>query len=264
MSLFPSLRQGGLVLLLAALCVSPACGDDIFGRHESDGQAALIGIFYDLKQTQDRKPTGVSPADYAHVLEAFFNKGWDEAVLSPYFRTVRSLYTTQIFIPMMSAGEAPKAFDVEKFVRPSVWVAHYKGQVSPPEDGTYRFAAYADDILAVAVDEKTVVIGARFPVAGWKQTLSGVPAGNGFLSFSDWIPLRKDQIIDLDVLIGERPGGTFGGFLLYEKQGAAYPVDANNQPMLPIFQLVKHEMPSYEPKMAPNFFVPPVPWTGHQ
>jgi hypothetical protein len=42
--------------------------------------------------------------------------------------------------PDMMAGVAPKAFGVEKTVEPNHWLIHYKGRVSPPENGRYRFA----------------------------------------------------------------------------------------------------------------------------
>ncbi len=259
-------RLLALLLLLAGPGPRPARAQETFGTHESHGEAALIGIFYDLKQTQQRKPTGISLDDYDKIVSDFINKKWDEAVLGPYFRTVRSLYTTQIFIPLFSAGEAPKAFDVQGIVQPRMWLAHYKGQVSPPEDGTYRFVGYGDDICAVAVDEKTVLVAALFNVPGWKAPDSpkiSIDRGR-HLTAGDWITLKKDQIIDLDVIIGERPGGTFGAFLLYEKQGVTYPQSDTHEPMLPVFQLARHEMPSYDAKLAPSFSVPAVPWTGHQ
>jgi hypothetical protein len=43
-------------------------------------------------------------------------------------------------------------------VQPSNWIIHYKGQVSPPSAGTYRFWGTADDLIAVAVNGKTELV----------------------------------------------------------------------------------------------------------
>ncbi len=114
---------------------------------------------------------------------------------------------------------------MEKVIKPSAWVVVYKGQVSPPEDGVYRFVAYADDVIAVALNGKTVLLGGRKDTLGhlnvWNPTTTGprMDAANGQLAYGDWMTLKKGEPIDLDVLVGERPGGLFAAFLLYEKQG---------------------------------------------
>ena len=148
--LFPS------VLLQAGEPEDP----NVFGSKEA-GTTGLIGIIYDLKQNQKREPSGVVPDVYGGIIHEFLAKDWDESVLNRYFRAAQPLYTTQIFIPMMSAGAAPKAFGMEKIIKPSAWVVHYKGQVSPPEDGTYRFMCYSDDMIAVGINGRTVCQGSR-------------------------------------------------------------------------------------------------------
>ena len=94
-------------------------------------------------------------------------------MLNRYYRFSKPLYTTQIFIPDMNANEGPKAFGAEKLVKPSRWVIHYKGQVSAPEPGTYRFWGIADDVMAAAVNGKTVLVGQRrdmkMPKTAWRS-----------------------------------------------------------------------------------------------
>src|SRR5690606_19880069 len=131
--------------------LSSHAADNAFGKEEKT-EGALIGIIYDLKQDQHRRPTGIDPAQYPKVVSEFVKKNWDESVLNRFFRPARALYATQLFIPQMSADEAPKAFGVENVVKPAAWVIHYKGQVSPPEDGKYRFLCFADDLMVVAVN----------------------------------------------------------------------------------------------------------------
>src|ERR1700677_40146 len=161
-----------LVFALPAHCLADA-QSSAFGS-STQSEAALVGVLYDLKQTQDHQPTSVDPETYTTVIDEFLSKGWDESVLNRYYRVSRPLYTTQIFIPNMNADKAPEAFGAQKTVKPSRWVIHYKGQLSAPETGTYRFWGIADDVMAAAVNGKTVVVGARRDVhmlkPGWKVT----------------------------------------------------------------------------------------------
>jgi hypothetical protein len=253
-----------LIAFLGVVLTCPADETAVFGSREA-GEAGLIGILYDLKQNQKRKPTGVRPPDYSRIIDDFLADNWNESILNRYFRATRALHTTQIFIPLMNAGLAPKAFDVEKVIEPAAWVIFYKGQVSPPEDGVYRFIGYSDDLLAVAVNGKTVCVGARFDVKSWKarEKAPAIPAANGKLTSGDWIPLKKDEPVDLDVLVGERPGGQFCAFLLYEKQGANYPKDASGRTRYPIFQLSSFQTPPTPSDRAPAFSEGR-PWRGYQ
>jgi hypothetical protein len=255
---------GFQLLLLTAFSSPSAAADSVFGKRESGGDAALIGIIYDLKQDQKRKPTGVTPKDYSSILFQFMDKNWDEAELNRFFRAARPVYATQVFIPMMGAGEAPKAFGVENVIKPAVWVVHYKGQVSPPESGNYRFLCFADDVMAVAVGGKTVCYGARpdMRYTGWKSSMEekGGIAGNGELTYGDWIPMKKNEPIDLDVLVGERPGGDFCAFLLYERQGANYPKQGNTT-LYPVFKLAPYDSPV---TASPLVYRTPELWKGHQ
>ena len=48
---------------------------------------------------------------------------------------------------------------------------------------------------------------------------------------------KEGEIFDLDVIIGERPGGLFNAFLMVEKQGGTYNTDRRGHLILPIFQI---------------------------
>jgi hypothetical protein len=257
-----------LAAFLASVGLSRAEEASVFGRTDNS-EAGLIGILYDLKQTQKRQPTGVKASEYSGILNEFLSKDWSESVLNRYFRATRPLYATQIFMPLMDAGRAPKAFDMEKVIKPAAWVVVYKGQVSPPEDGTYRFVAYADDVIAVALNGKTVLIGGRSDTVNhlkvWKASQNGprVESANGLLSYGDWMTLKKGEPVDLDVLVGERPGGQFCAFLLYEKQGVEYPKNEKGVPQYPVFQLAPFQTPNSSPREAPPFSQADA-WKGFQ
>ena len=123
-------------------------GPRLFGLRT--GGEGLRGTFYDLKQTRNKTPTSIKdvPA-FVHQLDLFLQSGWNESLLSQYFRAPTPLYATQIFVPLIASEQAPKAFGVENEVQPALWMALYKGQVSPPESGTYYFVGGGDNILIV-------------------------------------------------------------------------------------------------------------------
>jgi hypothetical protein len=252
---------------MSAAAVARAEDASPFG-HDDKNHAGLIAIIYDLKQTQKRQPSRVSSGEYPAVISDFLSKGWDEEVLNRFFRVTRPLYATQVFIPGMEAGAAPKAFGVQDVIKPSEWVIHYKGQVSPPRDGVYRFAGYADDVMAAAVNGKTVLIGCRPDMdfsSVWKSKESpGAFAFNGNLVYGDWVEMHKGQPIDLDVLVGERPGGDFCAFLLYEIQGQTYGKDKDGKQILPVFQLAAEEVPAKDPGRGPSFIRSPELWQQHR
>ena len=269
--LFPRLICLGVVLILCG-GVNEVRADEgtVFGSSTAS-EAALMGVLYDLKQTPSHQSTSVDPNAYSRVVGEFINKDWDESVLNRFYRVSRPLYTTQIFIPNMNASLAPKAFGAEKLVKPSEWVIHYKGQVSPPGAGTYRFWGCADDALAVAVNGKTVLVANRRDMAvntaiAWKSTEPpGAQAADDPLIAGDWMTLQATDIIDLDVIIGERPGGFFNAFLMVEKQGETYARDKRGHPILPIFQVAPFDTPvlnspNEEPLFAKGF----PPWKSWQ
>ena len=234
-----------MALLVLAFPLRAAGDGSAFFGSDTAGEASLTGILYDLKQTQERTPTGVDVGSYITIVDEFVSKGFSEDVLNRYYRTTRPVYTTQIYIPLMTADAAPKAFGVEKIVRPSRWIIHYKGQVSPPADGTYRFAGYCDDLMIVAVNGKVVLNGSRkqfqpLPHLPWKSPEPpGPAAGNGSLVMGDWMPLTVAHPVDLDIIIGEHPGGQFCAFLSVQKEGETYEM-IGGKPVLPLFQVAPH------------------------
>ena len=268
---------------VSAACLALACWGlafpvaaeeerNVFGQ-ESSSEAALMGIFYDLKQTQDHKPTGINPDSYWSVMDEFLSKGWDETVFNKFYRVSKPLYTTQIFIPSMNADSAPKAFNAPSDVKPSRWFIHYKGQISPPEPGTYRLVGSADDTIAAAINGKTCLVYTLhtqservLPKTNWKpddQKGSSNRVANG-----NWIEMKPGEIYDLDILIGERPGSVFNAYLLVERKGAEYKTAQKGKyPVLPIFQVGAYDTPVVEgnrggetPEFAKGFPV----WKSYQ
>ncbi len=75
------------------------------------------------------------------------------------------------------------------------------------------------------------VNGEPFAVDSWKLACRMV--------YGDWFTLRKGQAVDIDILIGEIPGGSFMCRLMIEQEGKHYkmvPSDAGPRPVLPVFK----------------------------
>lgn len=188
------------------------------------GGGGLEGTFYDLKQTKDRQPNGMNPNQYNGVIRAWIEGGLKESTMQQYFRAPTKLYATQFVMPDMAADEAPKAYGVGKLVKPSQWVAHYKGKVSPPKSGTYQFLGAGDDTLVVFFDRKLVLDASWFPVTGL-QPKEIVPEGNyvdfprrGYVKGEPFNAMQG-QWYDIDILVGEQPGGRFFSCLCVEEEG---------------------------------------------
>jgi hypothetical protein len=249
----------------------PLAGLTAFG-FKGGGGGGLRGHFYDLKQTADRKPTGINDdPQHFQVFDDFFSKDWDESVLQKFYQAKDSMMTYQVFIPMMPADNAPKAFSVEKEVKPSHWIVHYKGNVVAPKDGTFRFLGWADDVLAVRFDGKNVLFDGscgHTPSSIFKKkffsdgnTLPGskpLPSSDpGTKGVGKWFVVERGKSYPIEVLISEIPGGSFGAWLLIEDRNPEKPYPKRtfdpNHLAYPVFQTKKGvPVPSYEkPNMSP-------------
>jgi len=269
MKISPAFNLRCLISVACVFCGSAFLGaqnaTQAFGVKERS-DASLIGILYDLKQTQDRSKTGMTVNLYSQVVDEFLAKKLDDSVLERFYRVTQPLYATQVYIPIMAAQAAPKAFGAEKTVMPAMWLIHYKGQVVPPETGRFRFVGYADDWLAVAVNGETALIAPRHDVkltqTLWKSPeKAGMKAGNGNLRVGDWIDFKKGVPFDVDIVIGERPGGNFGAFLMIQKEGGVYEMTPDGQfPILPIFQVAPRKVKATNISAGPPFSETPSVW----
>lgn len=262
---FKSFTASGVFALLSAaphLHAEDAKPTDFFGaRAPKDG--GLIGIFYDFKQSQTGEKVH---RDYRKVIEQFLNQGWDETVLKEFYRATQPVYATQVFIPYIDADNAPRAFGVDKKVKPSNWMVHYKGQVSSSTGGTFRFIGLADDLLAVGINSETVLVApirdAKYAV-NWKPSEGQETRGPcGLMKFGTWFTVKKDEVIDLDILVGEIPGSGFGAWLQIEEKGVTYEAKSPEYTKYPVFQLVPQAL---DPEVfkwgkAPMYSLPSPAW----
>jgi len=198
------------------------------------GTNGLVGTFYDLKQTPSHKATECAPQSgigaYREAVRDFFESGWSPTKFSKYYKAPEPLIAGQLFIPSRSANAAPEAYGVEKEVKPSRWVVHYKGTVEVPQSLPFRFVGTGDDWLLVRWDKKIALDDGyeRFVVGGdgnykdFKQTvtkefvLDRTPGGLHRMKAGPWINETKGKKVPIEIAIGETPGGVFDVYLAIE------------------------------------------------
>ncbi len=236
-----------------------------FGFKEAKGGGMLTGHLYDLKQFKNGTPSKLDEQNgYPGEIARFVNSGFNEANFEKYFVGPNPLFTSQIFIPKIKSEQGPLAFGLGGRVQPKMWVVVYRGNVIPPEGGTYRFVGICDDILVVRFNGRIVLdAGSMTPSGHAPQKFY---AGDGIQLKSDmgWykgsgrgepFQVQGGQSYPIEIMIGEWPGGDFKAWLQIEKEGVEYEKDSKGVPILPIFKLAASEVPhpvSEAPVFAKN------------
>ncbi len=209
----------------------------LFGMKSTAGATVggLIGTLYDLKQTNGRQPTamldgktGIAP--YRAAVRDFLEAGWSPGKLSKFYKAPDTLISGQLFITGRSANDAPKAFEVEKAVKPSRWVIHYRCYVEVPNSLPFRFVGSGDDFLLVrwnrkiALDDgyETYFTGKDGNYKDFGEKVSKEykvdrkPGSLHRLKAGPWIQATKGTMVPVEVLMGETPGGVFDCYLTIE------------------------------------------------
>lgn len=243
-----------------------------FGSTGKD-PTALTGIMYDTKQSPGRRPIELSEQEFLDDISGFINRGWNEKSFAKFYKAPQELSQTRIYIPPMQASAAPAAFSCEKEVQPSRWVVVYRGTVTPPKSGRFRFVGGADDMLVVRFNGKVVFDcgyysgAAGVPLYGkGAQVLAGKEEDKEFekkLKRHYKIPVefyhyasagaynsmmggcmvgeefeaRQGNKYPIEILLSEIPGGIFHAALLIEEIGANYQKGPDGAPLLPLFRL---------------------------
>jgi hypothetical protein len=234
------LAPGGLGGGVGGMGGSGGAAINFFGARTS--LPGLTGTFYDLKQTTNKQPTGMTPEKMETVMADFVRGGFNQGVFLPYFKAPKPLVATQMFTPIMDANLGPAAFQMEKEVQPKMWVIHYKGMVVPPEDGTYSFVGFGDDYLLVKFNGQLVLDGSLHPTSKWQpkaryQYPSPYNARTLGTAKGEAVNVRAGEAYPMEIVIAEQPGGSMVAELMVEKSGATYEKTESGDPILPIFRL---------------------------
>jgi hypothetical protein len=262
----------------------------------SKNPEALVGTFFDLKQDEKRSPTGITNEQTREVIKEFVNKGWKETSLArKYFQASQKLYQTKIFIPLMGADGAPAAFKCEKEVQPSRWIIVYRGFVTPPKTGKYRFVGAGDDVLVVRFNNRILFDHGYFggttgePLHAMLGVLDGTDTDREkvkllrdspmklpltfykYPTTSDWnralgglaagptFEAKAGTSYPIEILLSEIPGGLFAAALMIENTGEKYETVSTGTPILPVFQ-VDTAAPAPPKGEAPPFATKGEPW----
>ncbi|MBK1790486.1 hypothetical protein [Persicirhabdus sediminis] len=215
----------------------------------SDAAGGLEGTFYDFKQNRAMEPRPFDPKKMEHytkpVLEIYKEK-FAPSAFKNHFAANKKLYLNYLAIPGSPAKLGPEYFGVEKEVEPTGWMVHYKGTIQAREAGRYRFIGMGDDQLSVFIDGRMRLEGSwpglhRHIAGRWSPSRGeefkshvGPP-----LRYGDWITLKEGQNMQIDIAIGERPGGATGFILMIEKQGEEYRKTKDGRPIWPPFCIGK-------------------------
>ena len=237
-------------------------------------QSALLGTFYDLKQTRDRKPTNMTDDEMRLKVREIVDGGFKEKEFDDYYQASQKLYQTKLHMPFMSADAAPAAFNCEKEVQPKRWIVVYRGTVKAPKSGKFRFVGAGDDLLVVRFNNRTVfdygyTLGCtgthmfgraaevdgtkeneelakdirksgpmRVPIRFYKYDTSPRYNQNiGGMAVGPEFQVKVGNSYPVEILIGEIPGGFFAVSLLLEEIGASYEKAPSGAPILPLFRL---------------------------
>ena len=200
----------------------------------------IEGYLYDFKQTPRGKEiedysTHKDSSDFADRVKRLQNRRYNESSLGRHYKAKTPLYLQYLAIPTSSAQDGPRFFQAEGEVEPSGWIAHYRGTIVAPKDGTFRFVGLGDDYLSVMLDDEFKLI------ASWAAFLqddvkvkganadeehapeaSRSPIGRHPLYYGSWFTVRKGQELNIGLTAGERPGGKAGFILMIQEQGVEY------------------------------------------
>lgn len=224
--------------------IMPDLGEvTLFGGGQTIGND-FVGTFYDFKRTRSGRATPMDPDNFRIELGRFVRERMRTSRIAKYYRSPKKLYATTFTVPAIRSSVAPAAFG-EADTLGYCWMAHYKGQLVNKEDIRFRFRGMGDDVMVVQINGK-IVLNACWPndseivIAGQWQSNSAdnrkYQLGNNQSVVGDWIDLKAGEPADMQVIIGEVPGGVFASMLTVEIDGVDYPNNSEGGPLLPIFK----------------------------
>ncbi len=226
----------------------------------------FVGVLYDLKQTpyglatdiaenavelsteDDCDPDWLDSEPTKNGLDVLrsFVQTWDTKILDKYYQAPKNVYATQICVPYTTSKNGPAAFQMQDTVHPRRWNVVYRARIVPPETGEFRFIGFSDDFLMVRIDSQNV-LDANWPgeeidlVADVDEDVGLGPEGVP-LKCGKWIQMEAGVPMNMQVLIGEGPGGFSGFLLMIQKQG-----DNSPKGDYPVFQLKESPIPDLDP-----------------
>tara|TARA_A100001015_G_scaffold43351_1_gene47631 strand:- start:1940 stop:3775 length:1836 start_codon:yes stop_codon:yes gene_type:complete len=217
----------------------------LFGGGQTIGND-FVGTFYDFKRDRSGRPIPTDPSEFVEELRRFVRGGWRTSQLARFYRSPKKLFATTFMIPPVKSSVAPAAFG-EMETGGWCWMAHYKGKLVHHEDIRFRFWGMGDDVMVIRVNGE-VVMNACWPEGQWGSYGIGGDwrsdakndfrfyLGNNLSRGGDWIELKAGEPVDMEVILGEVPGGQFCSMLTVQVEDEEYERNKQGGPILPIFK----------------------------
>ncbi len=193
----------------------------------SDGM--LKGTFYDTKLTPRSEPIPGAKGNSRRMIQIvhdFTSKGWNKDDLDFNFYSMpEPLYTDRIFVPSGGADRVPAAFNAPPIVEPTALLVLYEGTFTPPRSGEFRMVGHFDDILIVWMDGEIVFDGSLSNSYSPFDQTAYPPYGKSLMfkngsRTGKYFTWTSGRAVSIKILIGETPGGSFGGLLTLEPKNS--------------------------------------------
>ena len=192
-------------------------------------------VYYDKSPLGKRKDLLTqSVQHHASIVNEFLNKRWDEAVLNQFYRSKHALVGCQFFIPNATSKDALQAFGVDKEVKPTHFLIHYKGFVKPTKDAYYRFRVAAGSTLLIRFNNENVYGSTPNPLRAlydlksftFKNTDPPGDKRHSIYGYSPgrWFHVLANQKYPMEILMENGAGGFYQCVMIEEKSPATpYP-----------------------------------------
>lgn len=144
-----------------------------FGEGDGDGggggglgstaktSSCLVGTLYDLKKLKNGRDSefkdDIENLEVHRFLSNFYRRHWIQNNLNKFYKAPINLYATCFYMPNCLDSEAPHAYQCADTMKPSRWVAVYRGRVCAPKSGNFRFWGIGDTTLAVRFNKRNVL-----------------------------------------------------------------------------------------------------------
>lgn len=192
--------------------------------------------------------SGAVNKNFVEILNKFLASGWDEHVFDRFWRAPRKLYATHFMVPPYVSNLANEKFGLPKDTIGASFLIYYKGKISHPTGGKFRFWAGADDLMFIRINGKLVMDG-RTANAYWtdewktpEKWTSTDPENHQYYfgatvsTVGDWFEIKPGETVEMEVLIGEDQGGRTSAMLNVQQFGVDYPKNQDGAPILPVFK----------------------------
>jgi len=236
----------------------------IFGGGKSMGND-LEGTLYYMMWNRQGEPipamaSGSNAAGwpvnalFRDEVNKFLVNNWSPLTFAKYYRSPKKLYATQFMLPKFGSDRALQIYDMPEGQEAARYVIHYKGKISHPTGGKFRFWGTGDDFFFVRINKK-LILDARTTIGksysghrhnaqfktpnGWKSSSKENMKhllGTSSAKISDWFVLEPGVPIEMEVLIGEDMGGRTSALLNVQEFGVEYPENGYGSPILPAFK----------------------------